>query len=269
MGKYKLLVNSSNPILFRDLFMNIPDEFVCLSTSAYWDDIKGHCKMYEPDAFVYVIEENDTQYANIFRNLKESLFYADIPIIAITTEDVVRGFDAMTAKNVDHVIKRPINITNLVMDLRSYLSGVKSEKERKEINQQRVEAALKILEAPVEKKTILVVDDDKNVLMLLKSALEKKYNVVTMITGKIAEKYLESKTCDLILLDYQMPVETGPQVYEKIKKIESAKDIPIVFLTGVAEKEKIAEVLSLKPQGYLLKPVDTSKLIATIENVLK
>lgn len=89
-----------------------------------------------------------------------------------------------------------------------------------------------------------------------------------MITGKMAEKFLETRPCDLILLDYEMPVENGPAVFKKIKNMESAKDIPIIFLTGVADKEKITEVLMLKPQGYLLKPIDTDKLLNTIENIV-
>ena len=66
-----------------------------------------------------------------------------------------------------------------------------------------------------------------------------------------------------------MPGETGPEVFAKIKEIESAKDIPIVFLTGVADKEKIADVLRLKPQGYLLKPIDTERLFTTLERVME
>ena len=140
-----------------------------------------------------------------------------------------------------------------------------------ELKEKQKQQEEEVAQAEAEKnrvKNILVVDDDKNVLKLLKAVLEDKYNVSTMITGKMAEKFLETRPCDLILLDYEMPVENGPAVFKKIKNMENAKDIPIIFLTGVADKEKITEVLMLKPQGYLLKPIDTDKLLNTIENIV-
>lgn len=84
----------------------------------------------------------------------------------------------------------------------------------------------------------------------------------------MALKFLETKTPDLIFLDYEMPVENGPEVFRKIKKLESAKDIPVVFLTGVADCEKITEVLSLKPNGYLLNPINIERVNDTIKSLL-
>lgn len=84
----------------------------------------------------------------------------------------------------------------------------------------------------------------------------------------MALKFLETKTPDLIFLDYEMPVENGPEVFRKIKKLESAKDIPIVFLTDVADREKITEFLSLKPNGYLLKPINMERVNDTIKSLL-
>mgnify|MGYP003293539831 CR=1 FL=1 len=101
------------------------------------------------------------------------------------------------------------------------------------------------------------------------NALEEKYNVTTMINGRMAERFLESKTCDLILLDYEMPIENGPEVFRELRMRENSKDIPIVFLTGVADTAKIAEVLRLKPQGYLLKPIEMERLFETIDKILK
>ena len=118
------------------------------------------------------------------------------------------------------------------------------------------------------KKHILIVDDDSRVLRLLKSYLERRYELATAINGKVALKFLETKSTDLVLLDYEMPTENGAAVLEKIRANEKTKDLPVVFLTGVTEKSKIREVLALKPQGYLLKPVDMEKLSSTIKGIL-
>lgn len=112
------------------------------------------------------------------------------------------------------------------------------------------------------------MDDDSGVLKLVKSYLSNQYDVATAKSGKVAMKFLETKKTDLVLLDYEMPEENGPQVMAKIRANEKTKTSPIVFLTGVVDKEKIQEVLLMKPQGYLLKPIDLVKLISTVKGVI-
>lgn len=115
----------------------------------------------------------------------------------------------------------------------------------------------------------MVVDDDKTTLRMLKTALEEKfYTVSAMANGKIAEKYLQTKTVDLILLDYQMPMESGAEVLKWIRSDMRLKDIPVVFLTGVSDSDKVQEVISMKPQGYLLKPVNMERLFIMIRNLI-
>lgn len=119
----------------------------------------------------------------------------------------------------------------------------------------------------VRRKHILVVDDDVRILRLLKVHLQD-YDVATAINGKLALKFLETKTTDLILLDYEMPVENGPEVLKKLRANAKTKDIPVIFLTGVADSDKVQEVLLMKPEGYLLKPINKAKLIETIQKFI-
>lgn len=119
------------------------------------------------------------------------------------------------------------------------------------------------------KKRILTVDDDSNCLKLIKSYLSDDYDVATAINGKVAMRFLESKKVDLVLLDYEMPGESGAQVLEKIRAHEQLKDMPVLFLTGITAQQKIKDVLAYKPQGYLLKPISRAELTQAIENVLK
>lgn len=79
---------------------------------------------------------------------------------------------------------------------------------------------------------------------------------------------MENKHTDLVLLDYEMPGENGPAVLEKLRANNATKDIPVIFLTGITEREKITKALVMKPQGYLLKPVEHEKLISVIEKTL-
>ena len=66
-----------------------------------------------------------------------------------------------------------------------------------------------------------------------------------------------------------MPGLDGKETLEKIRADERTKDIPVIFLTGVADKQNIANVLHLNPKGYILKPPSQDKLFEAIEDALK
>ncbi len=140
---------------------------------------------------------------------------------------------------------------------------------RSEIDMDSVKELIEGLDVPelveTTRKHILVVDDDVRMLRLIKKYLENNYDVATAINGRVALKFLEAKHTDLVLLDYEMPLDNGAAVLEKIRQNPKTKDLPVVFLTGVSSKEKIQEVLQMRPQGYLLKPINKQKLLFTIE----
>lgn len=118
------------------------------------------------------------------------------------------------------------------------------------------------------KKHVLVIDDDPMMLKLIKEQLKDTYSVATAISGAIAYKFLESKQADLIILDYEMPGENGVKVLEKIRSNPKTARLPVIFLTGVKDREKIKKLVGLKLQGYLLKPIDGEKLISSIKSII-
>lgn len=117
--------------------------------------------------------------------------------------------------------------------------------------------------------SILVVDDSPVTLRGMKAMLDKDYEVSVATSGEQALKSIKKKRPDLVLLDYEMPGLDGRETLEKIREDEEISDIPVIFLTGVADKEHIAAVLKLGPAGYMLKPAEKEKLMGTIENALK
>jgi len=126
--------------------------------------------------------------------------------------------------------------------------------------------------APAEsgsaKKHVLVIDDDPLMLKVIKDHLHDEYDVASAKGGSTAYKFLEKKSTDLILLDYEMPDENGPTVFKKIRNLPNGSGVPVVFLTGVSDKERITEVLKLRPAGYVLKPVDRDILVNTVKKAL-
>ena len=78
---------------------------------------------------------------------------------------------------------------------------------------------------------------------------------------------IAKKHPDLILLDYEMPEMNGKMTLEKIREDASMADIPVIFLTAVADKEHITAVLRLNPAGYFLKPLEKEKLLEAVDKI--
>jgi CheY-like chemotaxis protein len=115
---------------------------------------------------------------------------------------------------------------------------------------------------------VLIIDDATIVHKTIKSYLNSEYEVATAISGKVALRFLQTKEVSLILLDYEMPEMDGPAVLAKLRENPEFASIPVIFLTGINDVEKIKNALALKPQGYLLKPVDKNALITKMHEIV-
>ena len=118
------------------------------------------------------------------------------------------------------------------------------------------------------RKHILVIDDDLNMLKTIRFFLQDDYQVTMANSGKVALDFIVKFTPDLILLDYMMPLFDGPHVLEIIRKREETKNVPVLFLTSVTDRQKILECLTMKPQGYLTKPIARSELIERVNQII-
>ncbi|MBR4832058.1 MAG: response regulator [Butyrivibrio sp.] len=115
------------------------------------------------------------------------------------------------------------------------------------------------------KKTILVVDDDPSYLNLVREWIRDKYKVSLVSSGLQAIKWLGKNKADLILLDHEMPVTSGPQVLEMLRSDPETRNIPVIFLTGKSDKDSVMSVVSLKPEGYLLKTIGKKELLDKLD----
>jgi len=121
----------------------------------------------------------------------------------------------------------------------------------------------------MNKLSILVVDDEKDIVDLLKYNLEKEnYSVITAFDGKTAIEKAAQKP-DLILLDIMMPGYDGFEVCKHIRKSPNLSMIPIIFLTAKSSETDEVLGLELGADDYIEKPISIRKIIARIKNVLK
>ena len=120
------------------------------------------------------------------------------------------------------------------------------------------------MEKNANKKKVLVVDDALVARQSMKELLQEDYHVILADSGFSAIRNIVLGRPDLILLDYEMPICDGRQVLEMIRSNSDIADIPVIFLTGRGDAESVRKVMSLKPDGYMLKtmkPDDIKKNI--------
>ncbi len=297
--KYKVLLTGNNESAIDDFFMQMSESFEVVTTSTRFADITRHITFFKPDIFVYCIYNETREDLTQIANLKFRLSNNKTPLVIIGLKEDCDEFLQIATSAPDLILHRPLSVA-VIQD--KIIALVKDNRFKKAVDEKAEERAAAaappggsaqgggarldidrnsidqlmdrlaapgpvtgpIPSVPGRRKHVLVVDDNAMMLKMLKEHLHDKYDVATAASGRVALKFLERKTTDLILLDYEMPEESGPVVLEQLRASEHTKDIPVIFLTGVTDTKKIKEALSLKPQNYLLKPVDREKLLDTI-----
>ena len=115
-------------------------------------------------------------------------------------------------------------------------------------------------------KTLLLVDDDAVMIRTLREGLSTSYKVLPANSGANALKILERTKPDLILLDYEMPEMTGPEVLATLRAKEDTAGIPVMFLTAKNDLGSISLIEALKPQGHMLKTLPLREIKGIIQN---
>ncbi len=117
------------------------------------------------------------------------------------------------------------------------------------------------------KKRILAVDDNAIVLSRIEGTLCNDYEVVTVNSGARALKYLKEEKPDLILMDIRMAQKDGIETLRDIRNMDDRKDIPVIMLTGVENKDSVLESARLGICDYILKPFYSDELLKRIRRV--
>jgi len=124
--------------------------------------------------------------------------------------------------------------------------------------------------AMIQKKNILIVDDNQINLQVVSSFLkEQNYNIAVALDGFDAIKILKDTQIDLIVMDVMMPQMDGFETCKRIKEEDSLKDIPIIFLTAKTQTKDIIEGFQAGGVDYVTKPFNGEELIMRIKTHLE
>ena len=177
--------------------------------------------------------------------LKDKAVDEDIAIFATgDSSEILFVSKYIPAHLIQKEFPRPINVGEVAEEITSYLKHYGKQ----------------------NKKKILVVDDSGAMLRNVKGWLEDTYQVILANSGAMAIKYLSTNRPDLVLLDYEMPIVDGKQVLEMMRSEMDFSDIPVIFLTSKGDKESVMQVMSLKPDGYLLKTMPPEEIKKSVDD---
>lgn len=120
------------------------------------------------------------------------------------------------------------------------------------------------------KQTILVVDDEQDLLDLIEYNLRQEgFDVLKAENGKDGIQMAKEHMPDLVLLDIMMPQMDGIEVCDRMREDSTLSHIPIIFLTARSDEKTEIEGLNKGADDFITKPISTSKLISRIKAVLR
>lgn len=208
----------------------------------------NECKT-KSDMFIFFLGNFILNIPETLTYLKDMCFENDKKLFLIGNEAELKAIKEQIPDGaVAQKFQRPFDLKKLTTDISRFAT---------EVNYRDL------------KKTILLVDDDPTFLKMVKGWLEERYRVTIVTSGAQALMFIADNRPDLILLDYEMPVTSGPQVLEMIRSetgVRGLGQIPVIFLTGKGDRDSVMKVLALKPDGYLLKSLSRDQILKSVDD---
>ena len=237
----------------------------------------------KPDLIFVYYDKNfgNFMYGKILENAK------NIPVITLCDDG--DSIDVTYARDNIKYIYRPIstsgvadeirmmfddentdNVADIVEEAAGVIDNAVSKQESGDINPVSNKVKDPTVNFDITKQNVLAIDDNPQILRNIMSILKPKYNVSVATNVLNAIQMLDScdGDYDVMLLDYEMPGVDGPTGLTLFRQDPRMAGIPVVFLTGVSDKDRIMKVVDLKPDAYLLKPIDADVLLKTVEDVI-
>lgn len=119
-------------------------------------------------------------------------------------------------------------------------------------------------------KKLLLIDDDPNLILLVKDYLEfRGYQVISAENGKEALEILATEIPDMIICDVMMPEMDGYTLVQQIRENPEISDIPIMLLSAKGQTQDRVKGLNIGADVYMPKPFEPEELVAQVSTILK
>jgi len=121
-----------------------------------------------------------------------------------------------------------------------------------------------------EHKRLLLIDDDPNLILLVKDYLEfRGYEVITAENGREALEVLEGDIPDMIICDVMMPEMDGYSFVKHVREDPKTSWVPVLFLSAKGQSQDRVKGLNTGADVYMVKPFEPEELVAQVESSLK
>ena len=240
-----IVISEKETFITRVLIKKIQDTGVdCKFVPCTIDDINSNIA--DIELAVLYMEDGERPAEKIMHFLADTMEEKGIRLIVVAgdQQDIGYACDHMPQDIIYKTYVRPVDNTAFAANISDFYAKMASGE---------------------FKKSILIVDDDPQYLTLVREWLKEKYKVSMANSGLQAIKWLGKNKVDLILLDHEMPVTSGPQVLEMLRNDAETSSIPVMFLTGKGDKESVMAVVALKPEGYFLKNIQKDELLQKLD----
>ncbi len=241
----KVLLTGKNTDILNGIRAGLSGELTVQCAALGSGEINDVIGAFKPDVIILSLESVRESSKPVFTELISK--YGSIPIVTVGTDAEKEMFIQYYKANRFENVSPSAGNEELNRAVERCLSGDTPQRRR---------------------SYILIIDDDMSVLHSVKAMLEDEYEVGIAASGMAGLKMMSKRMPDLVLLDYEMPDHDGREILERIRGGEATKDIPVVFLTGITDREHIDAIIGLAPHGYLVKPVNAEQLKDALEKVL-
>ncbi len=244
LAKRMLFIAEKESFITRVLVKKVQDAGVeCVFIKDTVDDINSHWK--DAPLLTLYMEEGTRPREDVLHFLLDNIEEKDAKLIIVGEQpDINYVCDHVPGQFIYASFPRPVDNNEFSSTLKDYYSK---------------------MESGDFKKSILIVDDDPQYLNIVRQWLMSSYKVSLASSGLQAIKFLGKNKVDLILLDHEMPVTSGPQVLEMLRSDSETSSIPVMFLTGKSDKESVMAVVALHPEGYFLKSIQKDDLLEELK----
>jgi len=121
----------------------------------------------------------------------------------------------------------------------------------------------------MEKRTILVVDDEPEIRTMLSESLESEgYHVLSVLNAIKAHEIIKNEHIDLVVLDIMMSWLNGLEFLKLMKETEGLDNIPVLIITCMSDKETEKQARELGADDYLIKPFKLKDFLERVANLL-
>ena len=239
-----LLINHGSALMTNTLVSSLKSvgvETVCVEAQLEKIDPEKN----DVDVFLLFAGEFIYDSPRLLVYLRDMCFSKEKPLCVVGYEKELAEIEETIPKNmIEREFTRPIDVKSLSSALYALIRDGDARK---------------------QDKHLLLVDDDVTFLQTMQRWLSMKYRVTATKSGMQAITYIAAHTPDLILLDHEMPITSGPQVLEMIRSEPNSAKIPVIFLTGKNDRASVEQVMRLKPEGYLLKSMTKEEILSSVD----